>query len=568
MQRIRTLAIVALLSAATAAAQVPDASQSKSGFPIDVSAKPSTVRVGGTVTLKGNTVSTPSQSTVTLTITPPTGAPFSLTTKAASDGAFSSTFNGTKTIGQYRVDAVAPDGQGRASTTFTVGATGEVPAAIAEEMQRLIAAVDQALDVARDGLAAQPLSPAKQQAEQKLATAAAEVAKAPAQVAVFKQQMTKVFAAREKIRAPMPEWDKYEEQLDSWKDDAEVARKRLEQQAQATRTAAQGCAQLDQYYEMLNSASDALDLAKAPLDLSVGFWQSKAISGVVTRTTDPRLYSTADVYAYTTALKLAVAALQGPVAFMAAIPGFILDAAKYMYQARFGDYCEKFEGPVKGQFVGESLTRTGEFWFSQIIALDGKMVLMHPKNAPANKPIAVEGYIEGNGRFQVRENPNVIGRLIPGTALFHTVRAPAGLPYANDFSQGLKGIAPNYFRVPIRGILAGDSIVLSMPMQPAIKDFGATIQGRLIWVVIPLGGMIPEILDSPFDFQKAHPIIERVVRRNPVLKLRTSQKFVIAENEFARDTTSADRTAHVTTTLTLRACRPGCLPAGAFKGVQ
>jgi hypothetical protein len=41
---------------------------------------------------------------------------------------------------------------------------------------------------------------------------------------------------------------------------------------------------------------------------------------------------------------------------------------------------------------------------------------------------------------------------------------------------------------------------------------------------------------------------------------------VIAQGKFSRDTTSADRTAHVTTTLTLKACRPQCLPAGLYKG--
>ena len=56
------------------------------------------------------------------------------------------------------------------------------------------------------------------------------------------------------------------------------------------------------------------------------------------------------------------------------------------------------------------------------------------------------------------------------------------------------------------------------------------------------------------------------VYRATVDKKAAAQKFVIAENQFARDTTNADRTAHVTTTLTLKACRPGCLPAGAFKG--
>jgi hypothetical protein len=564
MHGIRIFAAVcALLSATAVAAQVP--SGSTDGFPIDVTAKPSMVRVNGTVTLKGSTVSTSTQSTVVLTITPPTGSPFSLTSTAGKDGAYSATFNQTKVTGEYRVTAVAPDGKGRATTTFSVGAAGDVAASVADEAQKLVTTVDKALAAVQEGVAAQPLSPAKQQTEQKLATAKAQVAKAPAQIAILKDQMTKVFKAREKLAVPSPAWDKYEQQLNDWEEEAEAARKRLEQQAEASRGGAQECAMLDQYYEILSTAADVFDLVKAPFDLTLGFWKSKAIDSFVTSAADPRVYSTADAYAMTTALKLGVAAVQGPAGVIAAIPEFIFDAAKYMYQARFADYCEKFQGPVKGNFVGESFTRAGEFWFSQIIAIDGKMVLMHPKNAPANKPIAIEGYIEGNGKFQVRENPNVIGRLIPGMTLFHKVVVP---PFWDELSQGIKQMAPNYFRVPVRGVMAGDSIMLTMPMQPAVKDFNSTILGRMVWVVMPLGGMIPQIIDSPFEFQKAHPIIERVVRRNPVLKLRTSQGFVIAENKFSRDTTNTDRTAHVTTTLTLRACRPQCLPPGAPPGAR
>jgi hypothetical protein len=553
MHGIRILAASTLLIAAAASAQVP--TSSADGFPIDVTAKPSLVRANGTVTLKGTTVSTSTQSSVVLTVTPPAGAPFSLTSVAGKDGSYSGTFSQTKAAGEYRVTAVAPDGKGRATTTFTVGASGDVAASVADEAQKLIAAADKALAVVQEGIAAQPLSPARQQAEQKLATAKAQVAKAPAQIAVLEDQMKKVFKAREKVPVPSPEWDQYEEELDDWEENAERARKRLEQKAEATRAAAQGCAELDQYSETLNLIADILDLAHAPFDFSIGFWKGKAISAVVGRTADPRINSSTDVYMYTTALKVGAAALEGPAGLMAAIPGFALDAGKFLFQAGFAQYCEKFEGPVKANFEGESFTRAGEFWFSQIIALDGKMVLMHPKNAPANKPIAVEGYIEGNGKFRMRENPNVIGRLIPGITLFHKVVDP---PYWSDLSQGLKELAPSYFRVKIRGVMAGDSIVLTIPMQPTI-DFGPTILGRMVWVVMPLGGMIPQIIDSPFEFQKAHPIIERVVRRNPVLKLRTSQGFVIAENKFSRDTTSADRTAHVTTALTLKACRPQCL---------
>src|SRR6185295_16237668 len=148
---------------------------------------------------------------------------------------YSTTYAATKSAGQYRVDAVAPDGKGRATTTFKVAAAAEIPAAVADEADKLIAAVDKAIAAARDGLAAQPLSPAKQQAEQRIATASSEVAKAPPQIKILRQEMTKVFTARANVTEPLPDWDEYEKQLDKLQDEAEVARKRLEEQAAATR---------------------------------------------------------------------------------------------------------------------------------------------------------------------------------------------------------------------------------------------------------------------------------------------------------------------------------------------
>lgn len=569
MYATAALAVLMELSlGASGDAQRPAGSAaSKGGYPIDVTAKPTTVQPGGAVTIRGSTVAGPKGAKVTIRITRAGGTPpFSLTTAPAGDGTFTATFSKTSTLGQYRIDAVAPDGKGRATTTFKVVAASAIPAVIADEARQLVAAVDKALDVARDGLAAQPLSPARQQAEARLADAESALAKAPSQLVTLKQQMTKVFEARAEVTETLPDWDEYAQRLDTWMDDAATARARLERQADATRAGAKGCAEMDQYYEMLTAASDALKLAKAPLDLSLGFWRSKAIEGIGTRTTDPRDYSKGEKFAYVQAMKLGVAALKGPAGVFDAIPGFILDAAKYLHQELFAVYCDKFEGPIEGVFVGDSYTVSGEPFIHYTVTLDGKMVLMHPRGAPANKPIAVEGYIEGNGRFHVTDNPNVIGRLIPGTPLFHKVVSPPGLGYWNDFGQGLKGFAPNYFRVPLRGVLAGDSIVLTMPMQPAVTDFGESIQGRTIWVVIPLGGAIPQILDSPFALQKAHPIIERVVRRHPVLALRTSNGFVIAQGKFARDSTNTKRTARVKTTLTLKACRPQCVPAGLYKG--
>ena len=58
-------------------------------------------------------------------------------------------------------------------------------------------------------------------------------------------------------------------------------------------------------------------------------------------------------------------------------------------------------------------------------------------------------------------------------------------------------------------------------------------------------------------------IIERVVRRRPILRIATAGKSMTAQGTFSRDTSNADKTARVRTTLTIKACNPGCLPLPA-----
>ena len=53
---------------------------------------------------------------------------------------------------------------------------------------------------------------------------------------------------------------------------------------------------------------------------------------------------------------------------------------------------------------------------------------------------------------------------------------------------------------------------------------------------------------------------ERVVRRRPILRISTAGKTMSAQGTFSRDTTNADKTARVRTTLSIKACNPGCLP--------
>jgi hypothetical protein len=123
----------------------------------------------------------------------------------------------------------------------------------------------------------------------------------------------------------------------------------------------------------------------------------------------------------------------------------------------------------------------------------------------------------------------------------HRVTSPETPPYLAEVGSGLGGVAPHAFRLPLVGVLEGDSIRLTV--QPATIDFSDLMAGHLIWVVQPLGGLWPEMIDSPVLFQKAHPIFERVIRLHPVLMVKQDGNLMVARGTFARDGTSPDGTA-------------------------
>jgi hypothetical protein len=369
--------------------------------------------------------------------------------------------------------------------------------------------------------------------------------------------MTKGFDARGKIAKAIPEWDDYTGKLAKWENDADAARQKLEAAAKPTAAATEACSDLDRYNEMLTFTSEAINLVKAPFDLTASFFSDKIPGGLMARSGADGISST-ERFALVQSMKVANAAIQGPAALVASVPGLILDAAQFLLQAGFAKYCEKWEGPIKATFIGESFTRQGEPFFDYTIELEGKVMLLYGKSAPAGAPVKLKGYIDGTGRFDVRDNPKPIVRLVPGQVLFHRVTSPPGGSYWDDLGMATRSMLPYGFRVPVTGIMAGDSILLTV--EAAANDFSDVIKGISTWVILPLGSPVPQVLNVPMSLQKAQPIIERVVRRHPVLKIATSGKVMTAQGTFSRDTTNADKTARVRTTLTIKACNPGCVP--------
>jgi hypothetical protein len=565
MRKRRLFWIVAMIAAGEARsfeAQAQEAGAlglTPSSLPIEITATPGKTMPGGHVTLSGTTGLVGDPSKVIITIKPPGSAPqVSLTTKPSPKGEFSVTFSATKTVGSYQVVAIAPDNKGRAATTFSVVSPSVVPEDVAGEVDSLYTATLNGLVQVSQALDQMPTSPAKQQGEAKLEMLRGRLKAAPAQTAVLRDAMTKVFKARASVGEPIPEWDEYEQRLADWQTQAEAAKKKLERLAAQTTAGAKGCADIERLNEMLTFASETMSLPLIPLDLSKSFWVDKIPGGLVSRGTDPKQVSSGQQFALVQSMKLGAAALEGPAGLLSAIPGLILDTSQYFVQERFAKFCVKFEGPLTGTFLGESFTRQAEPFFDYTVGLEGKIVLMYPKTADVRQPVALEGFIDGAGSFQIRDNPEPIARLIPGVLLFHTVTIPPGGGYWSEVSRATRSLLGNSFNIPLKGIMAGDSIILAL--QDAQLDFSEGIRGSSIWVIMPMGGLWPEVINSPIGIQNAHTIILRGIRRHPVLRIKSGSEGMVAGADFARDTTNSDRTARVRTKLGFKACNPGCLP--------
>jgi hypothetical protein len=553
-------ALVAVFLAPTGGVAAVQAQEglAKGSLQIGIASTPSRTAPGDSIRLHGSAGSVGGGSVVTLTVRPPGRPPVTLTTKPDAKGDYRVRFGATTTPGTYQVDAVAPDGKGKATTTFAVVASGVVPDEVARKADSLVLLSSRVMDRLQQAIEGQPVSPAKEEAKQKLDEVETQLAKLPGQVAALRTQMKKVFEARSKISKSIPEWATYQEELERWEADADRAMAKLEKLAAPTAAGTQGCADLDNYNEALTFTSEAINYVKAPFELGTSFWVDKIPGGIAARSSGAQALTSAERFALVETMKVGAGALKGPAGLVGAVPGFLLDTAQWFLQDYMSQYCQQWEGPVQGTFLGESFTRQGEPFFDYTIQLQGKLKLLYPKNVPAGQPVSLLGYLEGTGQFSIRDNPKPIVRLTPGTVLFHRVTAPPGSGYWDELGQGSRGLLPHSFRIPVKGIMAGDSVILTL--QAADHDFGATIKGVSTWVIMPMGGLVPEVLNASIPMQKAHPIVDRVMRRRPVLRITTAGKTMTAEGTFSRDTTNADKTARVRTTLSVRACNPRCLP--------
>jgi hypothetical protein len=125
-----------LASAQGAPAQAPPPQTNAS--PIEVTAQPEHGATGTPVTIHG-TVAGKGSNAVTITVKPPSGAPFSHTVSPDANGAFTLQYPDTKTSGSYSVQATM--GASSAAATFGIGST-DIAQNTIQQVQELLSTAD------------------------------------------------------------------------------------------------------------------------------------------------------------------------------------------------------------------------------------------------------------------------------------------------------------------------------------------------------------------------------------------------------------------------------------------
>jgi hypothetical protein len=154
-----------------ASAVEPAAGPDSEPFPITVDARPATTLPGTAVELAGSTLAI-LNSDVMLTIAAPKSTPPQSTKLPATrspDGTFKVSYV-PKVAGTYTVDAMAPDGRGHASASFTVENPRQLSPGTSHGLADLAQDADDIVHITRRNLTNIPPSPARDEAEQKLDT--------------------------------------------------------------------------------------------------------------------------------------------------------------------------------------------------------------------------------------------------------------------------------------------------------------------------------------------------------------------------------------------------------------
>jgi len=538
--------------------------------PIDVTAKPALVLVGGVVELSGASVVLQRRANVTLVVRNPQGKQLTLTAALDGNGRYSSKVQ-AQTLGTYQVVATAPDGKARAQTTFAVAA----PVAFGEQAvtaaRQLLATAQQNVGKLAAAAAKAPPSPPQQDLIGRLDELSGRLSGAPQQLDQLEVVIQDVDTIVGPHSATLPEFQPFFDALGEVNERASGIADDLVERVRQIEVGITDCDRLDMLGEALSFLGLALDLVGKPIQVIGNLAADKTFSARLSAR-DPALAANGDAKAVAdNAVKHIATLMSGVEGWLSNIYSYVGDLAGLAAQKVFGVYCEKFEGPFEAKFHLE-YRQGSATWLAYDVGLKGMLFLRYEKGS---SPTQVSGEFEGVAEFDgLRENflllepwakPYTIARFVRSSPL-----ATGGglyLPEAGKLGRaalGMLRVNPSYFFVPVEGLLTGSSLALKF--KPATQDYPDRVKGRVVYVLVEPSLPIPEVAKVDVQYQGAGYILSRATHKG---RGSSGEPFplqitVDAKNKVSRIDQTFNRHENepgsfdLTWNLRLNACNPAC----------
>lgn len=541
--------------------------------PIEATVKPAAAIAGQKVKITGATEFDGKRFDLKITVTPPSGAdPVTLAGKINQTGKFEIPFDKTSAPGKYTVKVIAPDGKGTATAKFEVFAAAAVFARPVDSTAKMLQTANSAANQAADMIKTLPPSASQEQMLAKVGEIKKHLAKYPAEVDRLRKSLAKLAEIPEKLPATLPAFDNLTAELDRQTAETEQSEANLREQLAKSRKAGALCEDLDTANEIFAAISFMLNLNQEIFSTVKNFLNDKGTPRLMAEafTASKLPINDDNKFFLTETVKTAAGIFAGgglaavsPVGWFLTGIGLLNDIAQYQTAKVFGEYCERFEGPVDGTFGIKFYEGQQPFW-SYIITLKGKMAVRYAKPKGSGDAVIVKGHIEGNAtNFDIKENFIVMNPNLRRFVVARKTFAPPHVPYAEDAGALARMAAPGYFRIPVEGEMIGSKIKLKL--LPATSDFSKLYKGKALYVFFspPLPYMT--VVDLPF--QNAAFIFSRSMRDAPEFEVATSAdgKSRTLERDFPRDHKRENGDFEASFRLSVKMCNPSCINNKVFE---
>lgn len=541
-------------------------------LPVSVRAEPALAVLGTPVHLRGTSAPALGDAAATLTVRQTSEAgrnlptPHTVATLSASieaDGSYEVTFN-PRAAGAYTVQAVAPDGKGRAGATFTVEDATALSPETAAAIETVVADVVAITDAVQQKLNSVPPSPARDEANRRIADLRQQVRQLQQPTQEFSGAVGRLLHYVYGPAVPVEVRIADGQQLFDTFARARNSHQRSQEEERRIAQTQVVCDNLEVVTEGIKWVGVLLNFAGNASTIAVNFAKGidAAAAQKFSHASDNRKFLGGEIIKNLDTLTLETTKTASRVKVSAGnIVSTLNDLVGFGVDKLMASYCVQFVGPVTAHMQAQFF-ENGAKWWEYGFGLQGQITLHYPKGASGGS-VPLKGHLEGvANNFTVWEDGLTVmyPSLMSSTVKKKLVIPPTALPidaatardvYVTEgsvFGQGL----PNSFFFEVHGTATENS--LQIQVGPARSDMDAS--ARVIVIYLPVLSLMPGLATYSLPYKPAHFLFERAADSYTV-PLTTQGKVMRGRQHF-HNSRGAGGPARGDYSVDIEVCNPAC----------